>query len=49
MAEQDWALEPGWLLSPAGRPYLDSILHKNQRKVFGECPPCAAKLGVSAP
>ncbi|XP_058711207.1 ciliogenesis and planar polarity effector 2 isoform X2 [Poecile atricapillus] len=34
MAEQDWALEPGWLLSPAGRPYLDSILHKNQRRVF---------------
>ncbi|NWY48961.1 CPLN2 protein, partial [Sylvia atricapilla] len=26
---------PGWLLSPAGRPYLDSILHKNQRRVFG--------------
>ncbi|XP_039553429.1 ciliogenesis and planar polarity effector 2 isoform X2 [Passer montanus] len=35
MAEQDWALEPGWLLSPAGRPYLDSILHKNQRRTFG--------------
>ncbi|XP_066190545.1 ciliogenesis and planar polarity effector 2 isoform X1 [Sylvia atricapilla] len=35
MSEQDWALEPGWLLSPAGRPYLDSILHKNQRRVFG--------------
>uniref|UniRef100_A0A803W6K2 Ciliosis and planar polarity effector complex subunit 2 n=1 Tax=Ficedula albicollis TaxID=59894 RepID=A0A803W6K2_FICAL len=35
MAEQDRALEPGWLLSPAGRPYLDSILHKNQRRVFG--------------
>ncbi|XP_038015532.1 ciliogenesis and planar polarity effector 2 isoform X1 [Motacilla alba alba] len=35
MAEQDWALEPGWLLSPAGRPYLDSILHKNRRRVFG--------------
>ncbi|NXE43433.1 CPLN2 protein, partial [Ptilorrhoa leucosticta] len=29
---------PGWLLSPAGRPYLDSILHKNQRRAFGECP-----------
>ncbi|XP_064326734.1 ciliogenesis and planar polarity effector 2 isoform X2 [Phalacrocorax carbo] len=28
-------LEPGWLLSPAGRPYLDSILQKNQRRVFG--------------
>ncbi|NXB12268.1 CPLN2 protein, partial [Cnemophilus loriae] len=26
---------PGWLLSPAGRTYLDSILHKNQRRVFG--------------
>ncbi|NWH69145.1 CPLN2 protein, partial [Geococcyx californianus] len=26
---------PGWLLSPPGRPYLDSILHKNQRRVFG--------------
>lgn len=29
-------LEPGWLLSPPARPYLDSILHKNQRRVFGE-------------
>ncbi|XP_037236776.1 ciliogenesis and planar polarity effector 2 isoform X2 [Falco rusticolus] len=28
-------LEPGWLLSPAGRPYRDSILHKNRRRVFG--------------
>ncbi|XP_074416394.1 ciliogenesis and planar polarity effector 2 isoform X3 [Larus michahellis] len=28
-------LEPGWLLSPAGCPYLDSILQKNQRRVFG--------------
>ncbi|XP_052648360.1 ciliogenesis and planar polarity effector 2 [Harpia harpyja] len=28
-------LEPGWLLSPAGRPYLDSIFPKNQRRVFG--------------
>ncbi|XP_039421881.1 ciliogenesis and planar polarity effector 2 isoform X2 [Corvus cornix cornix] len=35
MAEQDRELEPGWLLSPAGRPYLDSILHKNQRRAFG--------------
>ncbi|XP_072773498.1 ciliogenesis and planar polarity effector 2 isoform X2 [Taeniopygia guttata] len=35
MAEQHWALEPGWLLSPAGRPYLDSIVHKNQRRAFG--------------
>ncbi|XP_062363552.1 ciliogenesis and planar polarity effector 2 isoform X5 [Cinclus cinclus] len=35
MAEQDRALEPGWLLSLAGRPYLDSILHKKQRRVFG--------------
>ncbi|NWI64006.1 CPLN2 protein, partial [Todus mexicanus] len=26
---------PGWLLSPAGRPYLDSIFHKNQRRAFG--------------
>ncbi|NXV77295.1 CPLN2 protein, partial [Atlantisia rogersi] len=26
---------PGWLLSPSGRPYLDSILQKNQRRVFG--------------
>ncbi|NWS78296.1 CPLN2 protein, partial [Crotophaga sulcirostris] len=26
---------PGWLLSPAGRPYLDSIFHKNRRRVFG--------------
>ncbi|XP_062363549.1 ciliogenesis and planar polarity effector 2 isoform X2 [Cinclus cinclus] len=34
MAEQDRALEPGWLLSLAGRPYLDSILHKKQRRVF---------------
>ncbi|XP_071623399.1 LOW QUALITY PROTEIN: ciliogenesis and planar polarity effector 2 [Heliangelus exortis] len=29
------ALEAGWLLSPPARPYLDSILHKNQRRVFG--------------
>ncbi|NXI05939.1 CPLN2 protein, partial [Pachycephala philippinensis] len=29
---------PGWLLSAAGRPYLDCILHKNQRRAFGECP-----------
>ncbi|KAM6371721.1 LOW QUALITY PROTEIN: ciliogenesis and planar polarity effector 2 [Pluvialis apricaria] len=28
-------LEAGWLLSPAGRPYRDSILQKNQRRVFG--------------
>ncbi|XP_068514402.1 ciliogenesis and planar polarity effector 2 isoform X1 [Anas acuta] len=28
-------VEPGWLLSPAGRPYLASVLHKNQRRVFG--------------
>ncbi|XP_041878074.1 ciliogenesis and planar polarity effector 2 isoform X3 [Corvus kubaryi] len=35
MAEQNRELEPGWLLSPAGRPYLDSILHKNQRRAFG--------------
>ncbi|XP_066838228.1 ciliogenesis and planar polarity effector 2 [Anser cygnoides] len=28
-------VEPGWLLTPAGRPYLASILHKNQRRVFG--------------
>ncbi|KAL2296681.1 hypothetical protein Nmel_016017 [Mimus melanotis] len=49
MAEQVQALEPGWLLSPAGRPYLDSILHKNQRRVFGGCPPCAPQAGVSAP
>ncbi|NXD68321.1 CPLN2 protein, partial [Eolophus roseicapillus] len=26
---------PGWLLSPAARPYLSSILHRNQRRVFG--------------
>ncbi|NXU59825.1 CPLN2 protein, partial [Turnix velox] len=25
---------PGWLLSSAGRPYLDSIFQKNQRRVF---------------
>lgn len=31
-------VEPGWLLSPPGRPYLASILHKNQRRVFGETP-----------
>uniref|UniRef100_A0A8V0ZDW8 Ciliogenesis and planar polarity effector 2 n=1 Tax=Gallus gallus TaxID=9031 RepID=A0A8V0ZDW8_CHICK len=28
-------VEPGWLLSPPGRPFLASILHKNQRRVFG--------------
>lgn len=49
MAEQDWALELGWLLSPAGRPYLDSILHKNQRRVFGACPPCAPQPGSQPP
>lgn len=50
MAEQDQALEPGWLLSSAGRPYLDSILHKNQRRVFGGCPsPRAPQVGFSAP
>ena len=31
-------VEPGWLLSPPGRPFLASILHKNQRRVFGETP-----------
>ncbi|NXF25734.1 CPLN2 protein, partial [Rhodinocichla rosea] len=40
---------PGWLLSPAGRPYLDSILHKNQRRVFGACPPCAPQPGSQPP
>ncbi|NXM72284.1 CPLN2 protein, partial [Serilophus lunatus] len=25
---------PGWLLSPPGRPYLDSILHRDRRRVF---------------
>ncbi|NWH70457.1 CPLN2 protein, partial [Piaya cayana] len=25
----------GWLLSPPGRPYLASILRKNQRRLFG--------------
>ncbi|NXO01985.1 CPLN2 protein, partial [Rhinopomastus cyanomelas] len=25
---------PDWLLSPEGRPYLDSIFQKNQRRVF---------------
>ncbi|XP_053941906.1 ciliogenesis and planar polarity effector 2 isoform X2 [Cuculus canorus] len=28
-------LERGWLLAPSGRPYLASILRKNQRRVFG--------------
>ncbi|NXH18178.1 CPLN2 protein, partial [Bucco capensis] len=39
---------PGWLLSPAGRPYLDSIFHKNQRRVFGllERPVLAPNLAV---
>lgn len=49
MAEQDWELEPGWLLSPAGRPYLDSILHKNQRRAFGECPPAPPSTGCQPP
>ncbi|NWR60238.1 CPLN2 protein, partial [Bucorvus abyssinicus] len=42
---------PGWLLSPAGRPYLDSIFQKNKRRVFGEppTPPPLQKRGVSAP
>ncbi|NXS71173.1 CPLN2 protein, partial [Pandion haliaetus] len=26
---------PGWLFSTVGRPYLDSIFPKNQRRVFG--------------
>lgn len=34
-SQRDPVLEPGWLLSPAARPYLSSILHKNQRRVFG--------------
>lgn len=48
-------LEPGWLLSPAGRPYLDSIFPKNQRRVFGEAhtlpspTPPTSKMGVPAP
>ncbi|XP_068771952.1 ciliogenesis and planar polarity effector 2 isoform X2 [Struthio camelus] len=29
------ALEPGWLLSPAGRPHRDAILHKGRRRIFG--------------
>ncbi|XP_050178365.1 LOW QUALITY PROTEIN: ciliogenesis and planar polarity effector 2 [Myiozetetes cayanensis] len=32
---QDSQLERGWLLSPPGRPYLESLLHKNRRRVFG--------------
>uniref|UniRef100_A0A8B9F278 Ciliogenesis and planar polarity effector 2 n=1 Tax=Amazona collaria TaxID=241587 RepID=A0A8B9F278_9PSIT len=28
-------LEPGWLLTPAARPYLGSILHRTRRRVFG--------------
>ncbi|XP_062479616.1 ciliogenesis and planar polarity effector 2 [Pezoporus occidentalis] len=28
-------LEPGWLLTPAARPYLGSIVHRNRRRVFG--------------
>ncbi|NWV36414.1 CPLN2 protein, partial [Grantiella picta] len=40
---------PGWLLSPAGRPYLDCILHKNRRRAFGECPPAPPQRGLSAP
>ncbi|NXL06327.1 CPLN2 protein, partial [Mesembrinibis cayennensis] len=41
---------PGWLLSPAGRPHLDSIFQKNQRRVFGEphIPP-SIKWGASPP
>lgn len=49
-------LEPGWLLSPAGRPYLDSIFPKNQRRVFGEAhtlpsptPPPPPKWGCQHP
>ncbi|NWI52330.1 CPLN2 protein, partial [Calyptomena viridis] len=42
---------PGWLLSPPGRPYLDSILHKERRRVFGETParPPPRNTGVSPP
>ncbi|NXN65414.1 CPLN2 protein, partial [Himantopus himantopus] len=38
---------PGWLLSPAGRPYRDSILQRNQRRAFGECVSCT--LGTARP
>ncbi|NXT22403.1 CPLN2 protein, partial [Syrrhaptes paradoxus] len=39
---------PGWLLSPGGRPYLDSILAKNQRRAFGllERPALSPSLAV---
>ncbi|NWR95957.1 CPLN2 protein, partial [Xiphorhynchus elegans] len=39
---------PGWLLSPPARPYLDSLLHRNQRRVFGllERPPLPPPLAV---
>ncbi|NXJ85131.1 CPLN2 protein, partial [Trogon melanurus] len=42
---------PGWLLSPDGRPYLDSILRKNQRRLFGEPPsaPPPLKTGCQHP
>ncbi|NXY92608.1 CPLN2 protein, partial [Alcedo cyanopectus] len=39
---------PDWLFSPDGRPYLDSIFHKNQRRLFGllEHPVLAPTLAV---
>ncbi|XP_075293479.1 ciliogenesis and planar polarity effector 2 isoform X2 [Opisthocomus hoazin] len=43
------ALEPGWLLSPAGRPYLDSIFQKNQRRVFGLLERPALPPALAAP
>ncbi|XP_027567166.1 ciliogenesis and planar polarity effector 2 [Pipra filicauda] len=32
---RDSPLERGWLLSPPGRPYLESLLQRNRRRVFG--------------
>ncbi|XP_051493381.1 ciliogenesis and planar polarity effector 2 [Apus apus] len=43
------ALEPGWLLSPDGRPYLDSILRKNQRRVFALLEHPALPPALAAP
>ncbi|XP_061869010.1 ciliogenesis and planar polarity effector 2 [Colius striatus] len=48
-AREGSVLEPGWLLSPAGRPYLDSILHKNRRRVFGVLERPALPPALAAP
>ncbi|KAM6046279.1 ciliogenesis and planar polarity effector 2 [Chlamydotis macqueenii] len=42
-------MEAGWLLSPAGRPYLASIFQKNQRRTFGLLERPALPPSLAAP